>query len=600
MEIKKLLFDELARLEDNYNKPITIGEGLNLHFRNEVIKPVTYYINSRYLNGNEDEFGELPFMNIVNANADVSKVATDFDTKDIQIEADDGQFYDISRVFNKEIYNWMKVTNFAKTLNDMNSVRVDYGVALVKRTETIIDGKKELKIEVPEWENLEVDASNILERPIIESHYLTPAELADKLEVWDNVREVLKEFKQQKEDDQILVKEINGKFSQAIYKESKGEDVAEEDEFIFGRYRFYVACINEKKIYLYCDEQKENPYKILNWKARAKRPAVGVIEEGIPAQVWTNDVVQKEHKWFELASKAVLQSASRSLKGKNVLSDIENGTILEHEDGKPITAVNLVSSAVPEYQNLIEKWGSQYEKITATYDAVRGETPPSGQAFRLQALIQQQGASTFDQRKEEMGILLVEIFNDWVLPYHAKRINKAHILSSSYSAEELRVLDQNYANYNANEWVKNKILNEGQIVSVDELEQVKQAHIDFIAQTNNKRFLDVPDNYYKDFKPKVTIITTGEQRNKMAVLETVSNLLNLYMSNPQAVQSDPIASQLFAYIIEKSGAGVSPVTLGLGQINSQAQQQPQLGQAQQTQQNPQQVKLQTNERQTAQ
>lgn len=562
----KLLYKELKKLEEQYQEPITIADGLHFDFQ-ESLKIVEYYLNSRYINGDTDEFGDKPFMNIVNANADVSKVATDFDTKDIKVESDDGDSYDMSLVFNKEIYDWMKVTNFAKTLNEMNSKRVDYGECLVKKVEKVVDGEKTLVIETPEWQNLRVDASNILGSPIVEYHYMSLADFAEKDDVWENVREVLKTIRGRKDNDgQVIVKQITGKFPVAVYKDCQGETVDEEDEFIYERYCFYVACIGEQNFFLYAEEKDEDIYKLLSWKKVAKRPAKGVVEEGIPAQIWTNDVIQKEHRWFELASKAVLQSASRALRGRNILSEVENGIVLEHEDGKPITAVNLVASAVPEFQNLIEKWGSQYEKTTSTYDSVRGETPPSGQAFRLQALIQQQGASSFDHRREEMGIFIVELFNDWIMPYLVKKINKEHILSSDYTADELKKLDANYAKNMALDAAKEVILS-GKLYTQEEYEAAITGYAEFISQTKERRFLDIPKNYYKDFKPRITFVTTGEQKNKMAALETLSNLLTVYLTNPDAVKADPVASQLFAKIIEISGAGISPMTLGLGQNN---------------------------------
>lgn len=568
-QIDKLLFKELDQLEKDYQKPITITDGLTLNY-SERKKIIEFYINSRYLNQEGDEF-DVPFMNTGNANADLSKVATDFDTKDIRAEADEGENYDISLSFNKEIYDWMKRVNFAKTLNEMNSIRVDYGITLVEKVMKMVDGKEELVIETPEIQNLEFDGTNILGRPIIQTLYMSADEYAEKKEVWENVREVLTIMnnRSERDDGQIVVKKITGKFPVSVFKEIEGEAVDEEDKFTYARYCFYVTCINGNKIYNYGYEEDENPYKMLAWKKRAKRPPVGVIEEGIHSQIWTNDVIQKEHAWFELASKWVGQSASKKLKGRNIMSETDNGTILEHEDNKPITTVQMIASAVPEFQSLIDKWGKQFDRAVAVTDAARGENPPSGQAFRLQALVQQQSTSQFDHRREDMGIFIVELFNDWILPWLAKKFNKEHILSSDYSAEELRTMDENYGNHRANEWAKKKILNYGDskesAATADEYEALKQAGKDFIGQTKEKRFLDIPKNYYKDFKPKITIVTTGEQKNKMAVLETMSNVLTLYMTNPAVFQTDPTAKQLLAFILEKSGAGVSPVTLGLGQ-----------------------------------
>lgn len=566
-----LLSKELKRLKEAYSAPIRIADGLEVDYRS-VLRTIEFYLNSRYESGDSDEFGEKPFMNVINANCDVSKVATDFDTKDVQAEADDGQQYDKSLVFRKEIYEWMKRVNFAKTLNDGNSVRVDYGISFWKRVERVIDGKKELCIEIPEIQNLEFSPTEPLKYPIMESHYMSPSDFAAKDGKWENVREVLREYRNAESTTDLLVKEVNGEFPVSVYKDAVGEQFDEADEFTYRRYRFFVADIGGKEVFLHCDEQAQNPYKTLGWKKKSKRPHVGVAEEGIPAQIWVNDTIQKEHRWFEHASKWVGQTASRNLKGRNLMSEYENGAIIEHDDGKPITRVDMMASAVPEFQSLIEKWTRQYDRESSITDAVRGENPPSGQAFRLQAMVQQQSNSTFNQRRQEMGIFIVEMFNDWILPHIARQLDKAHILASEYSAEELKSLDENYANHNANMRVKDIVLSDRkEAVSMEEYESFKQGYKDFIGQTKDKRFLDVPKGYYRDFKPKITIVTTGEQKNKMAVMETLSNILTLYMTNPMVFQTDPVASQLLSLTLEKSGAGVSPITLGLGQ-NKNAQQ----------------------------
>ena len=83
---------------------------------------------------------------------------------------------------------------------------------------------------------------------------------------------------------------------------------------------------------------------------------------------------------------------------------------------------------------------------------------------------------------------------------------------------------------------------------------------EFIKKTKSQRFISIPKDYYKDLKPKITVNITGEQRNKAATLESLSNILTVYASNPN-ISSDPVASQLLARIIELSGAGISPVQI---------------------------------------
>ena len=83
-------------------------------------------------------------------------------------------------------------------------------------------------------------------------------------------------------------------------------------------------------------------------------------------------------------------------------------------------------------------------------------------------------------------------------------------------------------------------------------------------RTKDKRFLDIPKGQYKNWKPKVTILTTGEQKNKAVILESLNNVLMTAAKAPQ-VLTDPTLSKVFAKILEVSGSGISPISLGMGQ-----------------------------------
>ena len=78
----------------------------------------------------------------------------------------------------------------------------------------------------------------------------------------------------------------------------------------------------------------------------------------------------------------------------------------------------------------------------------------------------------------------------------------------------------------------------------------------------------------------VDIVTTGEQMNKTATLESLSNILTLTAQNPMILQ-DPVLKEVFARIVEVAGLGISPVEL---LSKPQQMMQPQQGQAPQGQQ----------------
>ena len=566
------IITEANQIIANYdNHSLEIMSGLEFH-QSQILKMIEFYSNSRYLKGNVDELDkEKPFYNIVNAICDVENAAVDIDTKDIQVTSDLPQNVDKSFVLTIELQEWMKQSNFAFTLNELRDTRTRYGGVLAKKCIVEKDGEKKLSIEVPEWKNLVTDPIDLINGVIIEKHYMSPSELSKKQDSWENVPDAIKlATKTREENDKkktatskrVPIFEIRGEFPLSYYKEVKGEVASPEDEFKY-TYQLYIIAGEDEgtQILLYCEEDTERVYKYLPRKKKSGRAlGLGVIEENEQSQVWVNDAVQKQQRAVEYTSKIIGQSASKKLKGRNLVTEADNGVVLEHEDGKPITRVELSpSGGLAQFDNLIAQWYNNAEKTSSTYAAQRGETPPSGTPYRLQAAILNQSSSVFDNLREEFGIFVGEIFYDWVLPFESSRLNKKHILSHQFGADELKALDDSYSNDEANKKTIEKILG-GEIATMEEYAQYKQFAFEAVQQSKAHRFLDIPKDYYKDLDAKVTVNTTGEQRNKAAVLESLNNLLLSIGQNP-ALLTDPVAQQLFMRIVEISGSGISPISL---------------------------------------
>ncbi len=610
MDIKS----ELQIIKTNYDKTIQlvsgggstlIGERSSaplLFSQKGRINTIEFYNNSKYLNGQLDELGrEKPFFNILNAICDVENTAKDLDTKDINITSDDSNHYLESWLLSKDIQVWMKEINFGKTLNDMRDMHTRYGSLLVKKClKEDENGEKQLYLELPEWKNVITDQVDIVSGAIIEIHYMTAMEIA-KMSEWDKkaIKDLLKKLKGKGSNKRIPVYEVRGEFPQSYIKQAENKKFSEDDEVTFSYQLYYLAGLptesgntrnfEDTLVTLYCEDDTERVYKYLARKPKAGRAfGVGVMEEGEEAQVWTNDAVLKQYRAMEYTTKVIAQSASKKLKGRNLLTETDDGTVLEHEDNKPIEVLNLLpSGGLQQYNSLIAQWYDQLEKTTSAYAAQRGETPPSGTPFRLQATVLQQSSSVFKTLQQEMGIFITEIIEDWVLPHLATQLTKAHILAYEFSPEELKEIDEKFSTSNANRKAVEAIL-QGRIVTAEDYQNLVSFYGDFIKQTKAQRFIDIPKNFYKNLKAKVTVNITGEQRNKAATLESLNNILITYASNP-GLSQDPVASQLLARIIELSGAGISPVAI-TGAMNEkaksdqQAQRQMQQQQAQQPQQ----------------
>ena len=558
MDITTFVKDKIE-LWERGTVQITAGLTFNAY---QTIKKILFYTESKYESGQKDRRGKLkPFFNIVNFRVNVATRATDLDTKDIQIVADEPQFMPMSFLLQKEVYNWMKDVNFAKTLNEMGQTRAKFGGVLVKRCLEQEEGEEEeLELEVVDWRNVIVDPSNP-DDMVIEKHYLNENELAEKDGVWEGVRDAIDVVRKSPEK-KLEVFEVTAELPEAYAPEGGDEYTYRVQKFVM-----YNKARSGKSTILYHEFLDEFPYKYLAWENINGRLGRGIVEDGFEAQQWTNDAVIKEKEAMELGSKVIFKSTDPTIQN-NILSEVENGQIIKIAQGSDLAIANTITNNLPEFRQLIQSWDSQLEKTTSTFNAVTGETMPSGTAYRTTAILNQEATSMFDYRREEMGIFLVEIFTDWIIPYLLKKFNKAHILAAEFTPEELKAIDDSFSNYEANQKMKESILS-GKPVYAEDYAKLVQETKDLLNKSKDKRFLDIPKGQYKNWKPKVTILTTGEQKNKAVILESLNNVLMTAAKAPQ-VLTDPTLSKVFAKILEVSGSGISPISLGMGQTMTQS------------------------------
>lgn len=571
----RTIIEEVNSIVSNYEtSTIELTAGLP-YSQYQTLKKVDYYSNSKYLKGNKDNKGQKPFYNIVNAIVDTSVVATDIDTKDIQIIADDKKDFIRAFLLSKDVYNWMKEADFAEFLNEAGETRARYGGVLVKKCEEYDEDEKQmqLELEVVNWSNVVTDQCDINKGVIIEKHYMSVSDMVEKKDLWNNVPELVNQYAKDKKftasGTKIPVFEVHGEFPKNLNPETPNADITE-----FENVCYYIGGgVDKKQLVMYREVEDESPYKYLAWKKISKRGlGRGVVEEGFEAQQWTNDALLKERDAMAISSKVVFSTTSKKI-GNNV-NNVDNGHIIELDSNESFQQVNTVSNAIPEFRNLMERWFAQYEKATSAYDAQRGETPPSGQPYRLQAMVQAQSGSMFDYRREDMGIFLTEIFDDWVIPYLMKKFNKQHLLSFDFSAEELKMIDTNFATNDANSKTIDAIL-AGKLVTPEYYQAYFDSALNEVKTTKSHRFIDIPKGYFKDINAKVSIVTTGEQKNKIATMDSLNSIL-VTLSKIPNWRDDPVISESVAKIMELSGVGLSSSVLSTqtGQSTPQTNQPP--------------------------
>ncbi len=573
-----ILFNELKEIKAHYDSPQPIVDGLEKHIQ-EIIADAEFATNSVYRNGNIDEIGRyLPYYNAINFRLNVAVRSTDVDLKDIDIVSDSPKDVVKTKVLRKEFYNWAKQNRFSQFLNKLGRTRAKYGGVIVKKS---YDEEGDIITEVVDWRNVIVNQKDILGGAIIERHFLTPVELSEKMGIWNDVREAMEKLKKDEDNNEIQAEvwEVHGHFTTSAYLESTDEDYSDDDNFTYSLQRHFVFVIDEKPQWIFYSEQvDEIPYKYLSYEEREGFGlGIGIVESSLESQRVINNYVISQYNAVELAGKTVMVSDSDSLNKSNAFSNILNGEVLRINRGESISSLNLSPSAFPAFSGLIEQWDRQAERATSTYEAVTGETMPSGTPFRSLAIQNQEGNSTFTYRIEEVGLFLEEIINDWILPDLVTKLNREHILAGEYSMEELNQIDNAIATDKANKEVIEDILN-GKDIYAEDFEAKIQALVQANRQYGQKRFLDIPKNYFKGFEGYATILITNEKKNKQQILDSLSNILLQVAQAPQILQ-DPTLFKIFSQIIELSGADISPLDL---------QQQPKLPQAP-TQEAPQEV-----------
>ncbi len=173
----------------------------------------------------------------------------------------------------------------------------------------------------------------------------------------------------------------------------------------------------------------------------------------------------------------------------------------------------------------------------------------------------------FDYKREEWGIHLTKIFDKWILPYLIEKLYEGHTLASDFTDEELEIIDRDFATSKMNDITLDIAKKSGSVPTKDEFEsgvtQIMQ------SRKGKKRNIIFPEGYFDDVEAGITVISTGEQRNKAAILQSLSTILGDVMKsfNPQTgefmVLKNPVMARIFGTILSMSGAGIDPTNLGI-------------------------------------
>jgi hypothetical protein len=575
MEQTESIFEVARRMKDSYVSGKTqTGKyvSFNLH---EHIEKIHAYTNATHTSGEVDSLGrEKPFFDITTAAVNIWYRATDIDRKNIRIYASKVKRMLAAFAATQHLQLMMKKMDFGTFLNKWGRTLAIYGSAVVKCVEK--DG--DLDMSVVPWNRIICDAIDFENNPQIEILYLTKAQLrknksynqevVEALLNADGVRKQLDGSHRDNKAGYFEVMEIHGEFPNSLLDENDESGEYSQQIQVVASLRTGKGKDDYEDFTLYSGKEEKSVYMLTHLLEEEGRViGKGAVEYLFDSQWMANHSIKLIKDNLDLISKMILITADPALGGQNLLTSIETGDFLVSKER--LDPMQFNAQSIPLLQNFAAQWQNQAKEISATPDAISGNTMPSGTAYRQVAILNQESHSLYEQMVESKGLFIERMVREWIIPNLKKKLDSAEEIRSTLEAHDLAKIDSMFIDAEADKMrfktQKETILG-GNIAEEFDLEGAKQEVKKSLDTQGGERYLvpsDISDKtwkeFLKDFEWDAEVEVTGESQDKEALLTTLTTVLQNVTANPNILES-PYTKFIFNKILEISG-GVSPVEL---------------------------------------
>jgi hypothetical protein len=248
----------------------------------------------------------------------------------------------------------------------------------------------------------------------------------------------------------------------------------------------------------------------------------------------------------------VLKSNKKDLPSGAELLD---GEVVQLDNGEYLESLQLMPSALPEFQSQIDNWFVNLQRDQSAYPGVTGEEPKASTPF--QSLQASQTGSIFNKRRDQDGFFILEVLLDWVLPFVIKQINKDHLLTAAYSNSELEQLDQAIVEDHSNNAARESILS-GKVMLPEHKAALALDKQMELQKNGAKRTLYIPKGFITlaKVKQKVRFDITDEMHDNQRELNSLATTLQ------SMAPTDPGRTAIIQQMMEISGS--SPASYSLG------------------------------------
>lgn len=575
----------------NYISPVP-GYSFNQY---QTLKRIFLYLSNRYENAAYYLGREKLFYNIVTPAVEVATKMLNIDTKDIRLIPTNDTSYFPTYLLEKELKQWLKTNELGQILNQIAEEAPRYGSVLLEKTKTgarICDIRRTM---------LDPSVDYAKESRFITTvHYMADAELRET--GWDNVDVAIQRFSstqaaQPFEDQSGNLNIMQSSPQVKVYKRygevprwwidgSKGKkgDEMVKSLFIVAGPDFLQRnpqgqVTNEMGVILFKSIWRgDYPFKDFHYtKIKGRWLGMGVVEMLFDVQTRFNEIKNQKRISGEISTIHLFQTKDKTLV-RNVLTDLESGDVIFSPSG--IEPIANEERNLSFFNDEEESYGNQVDKLTFSYEAIRGDAQPSTTTLGQTQIAVAQATGVYQFKRQNLALFLRSFFNDLVLPQLSKDLTPEHIMRFTGSSQELEKLDQAAAELHANDVLLKTALQGGN-VTLDLQQQARDKAIKEYRKLGTNRFLKIKDSFYKDIKFDFDFNIDNEQFDPSTVLQGVETLFG-FLQNP-AVLQDPRLKMLFYQAAES--LGLSPAEMEFadnqatdmqqkGQLPTLAQQNP--------------------------
>lgn len=255
----------------------------------------------------------------------------------------------------------------------------------------------------------------------------------------------------------------------------------------------------------------------------------GLVEKLMDHQIRANQIGNDLARGLEWASKVVFKSNdSRVL--QNIRADMDNGDVIIAQD------LDQLYVRMQGADQLIADWNrlmSDADRISNSFEVVRGESLPAGTPFRLGALIDQNAGMMFTLLRQKITLPYKRVFKNWVLAELVKDLKGEKIFSL---VGETEILDR-LRTIMVEKWYMDNLVKIGPHTK-EQAEAIKAEKLDELREVDPT--IENTREIWKGVMPRMFVTITGENSD---LADQVTDLINLV-----GLEKDP---QRIAWILDQ-------------------------------------------------